>query len=301
MMKHLPWVFFLFALPFTQSGCGGQAGDSSVAQAADQQRPRVAGENNQLKSQAKTPAPGMAGFAPGRVIHVLVALCDNEHQGIVPVPAKLGNGEELAGNLYWGAGFGVRTFFTKSAEWRLVRRGAAPDPAVLERCVFRHRNKDAWLVADAYRGREIRQTISDFFAYVAGAKDRMLEFEMDSRPVRLAAGGRADLITYLGHDGLMDFRLDNYPKKLDDKSRDAIMLCCLSRRYFSEPLKPTGANPLLWTNGLMAPEAYILKTAIDGWLAGEGGERIRERAATSYNTYQKCGLRAARNLFSTGW
>lgn len=36
-----------------------------------------------------------------RIVHVLVALCDNEHQGIVPVPARLGNGEDPERNLYW--------------------------------------------------------------------------------------------------------------------------------------------------------------------------------------------------------
>lgn len=29
-----------------------------------------------------------------KIIHVMVALCDNENQGIVPVPAFLGNGED---------------------------------------------------------------------------------------------------------------------------------------------------------------------------------------------------------------
>ena len=29
---------------------------------------------------------------PGQVIHILVALCDNENQGIVPVPTFPGNG-----------------------------------------------------------------------------------------------------------------------------------------------------------------------------------------------------------------
>ena len=38
-----------------------------------------------------------------RVVHVFVALCDNEHQGIVPVPARIGNGEDPDNNLYWGA------------------------------------------------------------------------------------------------------------------------------------------------------------------------------------------------------
>jgi hypothetical protein len=45
-----------------------------------------------------------------RVIHVLVALCDNEFQGIVPVLAHLGNGEDTAKNLYWGAMYGVKSY-----------------------------------------------------------------------------------------------------------------------------------------------------------------------------------------------
>ena len=51
----------------------------------------------------------------------------------------------------------------------------------------------------------------------------------------------------------------------------------------------------------MAPEAYILAAAIDGWLRKETDEQIRLRAAKAYNQYQKCGDRAARNLFVTGW
>ena len=46
-----------------------------------------------------------------RTVHVFVALADNEHQGIVPVPAKLGNGEDPEHNLYWGSAYGVKTFF----------------------------------------------------------------------------------------------------------------------------------------------------------------------------------------------
>ena len=35
-------------------------------------------------------------------IHVFVALCDNQSQGIVPVPKQLGNGNDPGNNLYWG-------------------------------------------------------------------------------------------------------------------------------------------------------------------------------------------------------
>jgi hypothetical protein len=47
----------------------------------------------------------------------------------------------------------------------------------------------------------------------------------------------------------------------------------------------------------MAPEAYTLEAAVAGWLASETGGKIRERAARAYDRYQKCGLKAARNLF----
>ncbi|HKE04440.1 MAG TPA: hypothetical protein VKE91_10285, partial [Blastocatellia bacterium] len=73
------------------------------------------------------------------------------------------------------------------------------------------------------------------------------------------------------------------------------------KRYFAEALRKTGARPLLWTTGLMAPEAYVLKATIDGWVLNEDGEGTRRRAATAYNQYQRCGMNAALRLFSTGW
>ena len=48
-----------------------------------------------------------------KVTYTLVALCDNLYQGIVPVPASIGNGDSPRTNLYWGCGYGVRTYFLK--------------------------------------------------------------------------------------------------------------------------------------------------------------------------------------------
>jgi hypothetical protein len=56
---------------------------------------------------------------------------------------------------------------------------------------------------------------------------------------------------------------------------------------------------LLLTTGLMAPEAYTLHAAIEGWLKNETGAQIRERAAQEYHKYHKCGIKGARNLFYT--
>lgn len=70
---------------------------------------------------------------------------------------------------------------------------------------------------------------------------------------------------------------------------------------FSAGLRETGAQPVLWTTGLMAPEAYTLKAAIDGWIFRESGEQIRQRAATAYARYQKCDIASALRLFSSSW
>src|ERR1700740_1970551 len=110
---------------------------------------------------------GSAEEAP-RVGHVFVALADNVHQGIVPVPARLGHGDDPEDNLYLGAGYGVKTFVARSGEWCLEASQARLTPAVLERCVFRHRTKSVVLIADAYRGSQIRQAIVDFLNAAAG-------------------------------------------------------------------------------------------------------------------------------------
>lgn len=85
------------------------------------------------------------------------------------------------------------------------------------------------------------------------------------------------------------------------KKRDVIILACYSKAYFSPEIREAGANPVLWTTHLMAPEAYTLKSANDGWMIEETGKQIEERAAQTYNEYQKCGIRGARNLFTTGF
>jgi hypothetical protein len=242
-------------------------------------------------------APQSTKRNSGKLIHVLVALCDNEHQGIVPVPARIGDGDDPANNLYWGARFGVKTFFKRVNDWKLIAETRNPRAEILERLVFKHQTRNVHLIADAYRGREIKRCVADFFEFSAG---RAVE-TINANSVDLHAGGGADLIAYVGHDGLMDFSLDSPPQKADDRQRDAIMLACLSKRFFAEPMRKAGSNPLLWTTGLMAPEAYVLKAAIDGWVLNEDGEGIRRRAATAYNQYQRCGLNAALRLFSTGW
>ena len=288
-MRRLAHLISSIVLITAGSGCGSGRKDAVSSAPAS--------EVIAVAPAKKSPAPDPAKTTAS--IHVFVALCDNVHQGIVPVPSRLGDGDNPRSNLYWGAGFGVKTFFSRSADWALVQQEQAPTPAVLERCVFKHKTKRVFLVADAYRGSEIQQAIADFLGSASGLRRQALRVNADSNVIE--TGGGAGLVAYVGHNGLMDFSLSSYPEKQDDSPRDAMILCCASKQYFQRPLRRAGANPLLWTPGLMAPEAYVLKAAVDAWISEQAGEVIRTKAAAAYNTYQKCGLKAARNLFATGW
>lgn len=260
-------------------------------------------DSNTKSANQNAPAENPAAIAKiqnqAKVIHVLVALCDNENQGIVPVPAFLGNGEDPKRNLYWGAAFGVKTFFGKSPSWTKISETENPKENVLQRIVFKHKTKNIYLVADAYRGSRMKETVNDFFAAAAGEK--LENIKLDAPDSTLQVLGSANIIAFVGHNGLMDFDLETQPVKKDDDKREAIVLACASRNYFSAPLKKTSAVPLLWTTNLMAPEAYILHDALEGWINGETNEQIRNRAATAYSKYQKINLKAAQNLLVTGW
>src|SRR5262245_35483323 len=125
---------------------------------ANSTRPSADGRASLPLAAAPAARPQALIHNTGKVIHVLVALCDNDHQGLVPVTARIGNADDSAHNLYWGAGFGVKTYFAKSRNWQLVSQTPGSKPAVLERLVFKHKAKAAWIVADAYRGSEMKQT-----------------------------------------------------------------------------------------------------------------------------------------------
>ncbi len=58
------------------------------------------------------------------------------------------------------------------------------------------------------------------------------------------------------------------------------------------------AHALVLTTGFMAPEAYTLEAALRRFFGGGTAADVREAAAGAYASYQKCGLGAARRLFT---
>jgi len=229
-----------------------------------------------------------------KTIHVFVALCDNKFQGIVPVPSSLGNGKDIRNNLYWGAGYGVKSFFkNKSKDWKLVKKMEPDNPFVLERLLFKHKSNNVFLLADAYDGEQIKTCTEDFLKASNSQNPVVVNFDS----LNYGFGGNADLLSYIGHNGLMDFDINVEYKPIQVKKRDVIILACYSKSYFQSEISKAQAKAILWTTHLMAPEAYTLEAAIAGWIQNETREAIVERGAQAYNKYQKCGIRGARNLF----
>jgi len=237
-----------------------------------------------------------------KVVHVFVALCDNAHQGIVRVPAAIGNGQDPASNLYWGARYGLRTFFRRSGHWQLVASADRPGRSgVLARVVFRGRAGGAgvYVVADAYDGSRMKATLLDFLRAAAGRDVQTVAVAADR--VELQAGGWADLVCFVGHNGLVDVRLGEAPRaRRGARPEHAVVLACKSDSYFAEPLRLAGCPPLVTTHGLMCPEAYTLDAIVRSWAGGESAGAVRRKAAGAYARYQKCSLPAASRLFGAG-
>lgn len=223
-----------------------------------------------------------AAFAAPARVHVFIALADNKSQGIMPVPAAIGNGDDAQKNLYWGCSDALKPVLKASGVWTLAKTDSNPRPEIIERATFVHRSGKWEVVADVYRGTAIRQCTLDFFAALASDEPR------ESTP----------LVAYIGHDGLMDFDLPDTATARRGPGRDAIVLCCKSQSYFGPHLEKVGAKSVLTTTQLMYPGGFILRAALDGWMLGETRAQIRQRAAASYAKNQRISVKAAAGVFA---
>jgi hypothetical protein len=212
-----------------------------------------------------------------RQIRVFVALCDNKTQGIVPVGEKIGNGDDPDSNLYWGCSDGFGSFFRRSGQWKVMASDKGISETILRRLTLRHAEDRIDLVADAYRGSQIRQCLKDF--------------------EEAAHSNKFDLVAFIGHNGLMDFDLKT-PDKTAGNDTEVIVLCCLSEKYFGDRLRASGCRPILMTQQLMYPGAFLLHAAIEKWRSGGSRPDIRTAAAMAYARNQGIPVRAASGVFS---
>ena len=216
-------------------------------------------------------------------LHVIVALVDNDTQGIVPVPAKIGNGNDPANNLYWGAAYGVKTFLSKAPGWRRESCTLDVSQTIIERCIFTLAGQ-LEVVADAYRGENIG--------------DAMVQFMREAAKPPLQ--GKREMVLFVGHNGLMDAKNANLVAQFPlhaPHGKLAGVLACLSDRYFRSHLSAAGAQASVTTFSFMAPEAYVVEAIARVFAEGGSDIAMREAAGSAYAKYQKISSRAGAGVF----
>ncbi len=250
----------------------------------------VISKNLKEKSAKKSPL----------VVHILVPMCDNENQGIVPVNKQLGDGLNLKTNLYWGAGYGVKSYFKKYGGWKLLSSKIDTVGNVMERVIFYKKNSTGtqiYLVADAYRGDKMKACLHDYFRSLGGWKSGN-----DSIPnQKIALYKDADLLIFNGHDGLMDDTLKEYYSK-DSVARETATIACYAKSFFNPRFENCGTFPLVGTSGLLAPEAYVMDAVIENWALHKTETEIKNAAGDAYHSkHPSTSTKGARALFTTGW
>ncbi|HPS52731.1 MAG TPA: hypothetical protein PLK08_04175, partial [Phycisphaerae bacterium] len=238
-----------------------------------------------------------------KIVQVYVALCDNRYQGIEKVPASLGDGQKPSTNLYWGAMYGVKTFFRKSYNWKVwpYFNAANKKRGILDVAIFESQGlgPKVYVVAFAYAGNRMRDTLRDFFAAAAGEKKAIIETHVNGKKFQLPIEGFADLVCFVGHNGLMDVKpgtLGSF-RPAAVHPGNAVVLACKSQVNFSPILEKLNCNPLITTTTFMAPEAYTLDAIVREWAFGGTAEMIRREAAKVYAKYQNCHVSAAMQIF----
>ncbi len=227
--------------------------------------------------------PPCAIAMPNTHIYVIVSLVDNISQGIEPVPAKIGNGDDPYNNLYWGAAYGVKTFLSKANGWRKLGCEKDISDTILERCQFAWEDK-LTVTADAYRGSRIDQAMLDFMQQAATPPNTT----------------KREMVVFIGHDGLMDIQnqpiIERFPKHARHE-KQAVVLACMSEEYFSEHLLAAGSKPVVTTYSFMAPEAYVLDAVARGFANQASEVELRSSAGTAYAKYQRISAKAGKAVF----
>jgi len=235
------------------------------------------------------------------VAHVLVPLCDNEHQGIIPTSPKIGDGMKPNSNLYWATSKGVKRYFSDLTDWKLLKSIENPKENILERVVFYKKfsnGAEVYLVADAYIGDKMPECLDDYFNSLSEHLTDSIVLEKRIIPIN----GGADLIAFNGHNGLMDEQTSFTSATSKTRPKDAVSISCALRGYFKPNYVKTNSFPLVHTTNLLYPGAFILEGILNEWAMLKSDKDCKIAAGKAYyKNKPKSGPNGSQNLFDFGW
>lgn len=230
------------------------------------------------------------------VVQVHVPLCESSI--IVCGNAKLGDGDNPDSNLYWATSGGFKGWFRKAPGWKLVHSEKPGAGAVLEKRVWRRRFAagagwrkrglrkafDVFVVAYAWKGTSIREAIQSYVRQLSGLDPETLS--LDDKTV-LDVGGAARIVSYVGHNGWMDFEFDWDKRPNAAKAKGTIAVACLTADYLAAPLRDAKIAPLLMTTSLMFAGAHSFEGAVSAVAQAKTLRQVRSAAAVNHAAGQK--------------
>lgn len=229
------------------------------------------------------------------VVHTVVLLADNQHQSIVPVRPPLGDGGNPKTNLYWGALYGFDTHFARS-RWERVDVPESPSESILAVSAFTKQVDDRRVVVigEAWNGRHYQAAVERFLLLASGdAPEEKLRVGKKT----IDAGGAADVVAFVGHNALLDFKLPSIAH-LPKSDTGIVVLACQSQKSFAPIAQTLGLKPILFTRTNMAPEAYTLRAVLEALGRGATGKAVHRAASSAYAKYQRISVSAAASVFS---
>lgn len=239
------------------------------------------------------------------IAHIFVPLCDNEHQGIVPTTASLGNGFNLRSNLYWATSTGMKRYFKEKKQWQFIKssKNVYGDSVVLERVVFKrtYPNKAVvYLIADAYRGDKMLETVNHFLR--AASNNYTEQLKVDDTTI-IAIHGAADLVAFNGHNGLLDLYYDqpNQWYNMPNYQKDLVVIACYANEYFEREAMRAKAYTIVRAKNRLHPGAFVISGILDEWAMLNSIESMRLSAGKAYCKIHDCSVKTSKKLFYKGW
>ena len=240
----------------------------------------------------------IADLAAGKplVVQVHVPLCDKDI--IACGNAKLGDGENPDTNLYWATSEGfVGWFDRRHSGWTEVLHDphAAGDADVLDVRVWRRdvAAPAAWrkrhvparvavyVVAFAWRGSAIDRGLAAYWSDLYGTGSRAIELPDHTR---LAAGGGAQIVAYVGHNRLYDVPAPDWAKleHADAPVRGTIAIACNTGPFMAEHVPAATRVPLVFTRDFLMASAGAFEGAVVAFASGGDYRAIRAATAHGY-------------------
>jgi hypothetical protein len=159
------------------------------------------------------------------------------------------------------------------------------------------------VVGFAWRGAAIDHALADYLAdlYTDRVRPLMVRDPASGRPTSLAAGGGSRLVTWVGHNRLMD-RAPDWRRLAGEEKTDirkgALAIACYSASTLPRRLTAPTRVPLLMTASLVMASSAAFETGVRAFFAGGDLAAIREAGAAGYAEGQRRPVARLRRAFT---